>query len=245
MVLPELPLAVGDGAFVSSALLLGVCFAVPFVSGVLALVVLPEFAAAVGLFAGGSAAGLEAPAVSAFADFDLRLLAAVVFFSAVVFSPAGAAAVVVESALLLFFDLFSAVAVELSLFPASAVFVLDLLLLAAVSAAESVPAASVESAFFFDLPVAFEVFAAASVPVALESVFFFALVFLAVVELSPALAFGVAVDSLGSAAAFFFFFAFAFAAAVESVCAWSLDCLAAPACAGTPAAPTRSAKIAK
>lgn len=214
-----------------------------FDSGVLALVVFPEFVAAVGFVVVPATfvASLDsfafalfdfdllvsvplvsgAVVVSALGDaapvsvsvFDFFLLAAVVFFSATGVSPFGGVALAAGSATALFFDLLLVAGVALALSPAVV--------------------CPVSVLFFFDLLVLEEVAAAPdalvelSVPSALPApVFFFVVfVFLEVVDASPEAACGAVVVSVDSPAGFFFFFVLF--VAVESVCAWSEDCRAA------------------
>jgi hypothetical protein len=203
VVLPELPVAGGaDGGAPASVPLdepedwreLAVEFLVPLPeSFVRALVVLPEFARAVG-FVEFSEPEFEILPESFEVLFDLLLLAERVLFSAAAGeSPVGGVAVAAGSAAAAFLGLLVAVGVvltfSLAVFPPLSLFVPDFLreevaeeleLLLAVS----VPEASFESAFFLDLD------------------------FLAVVDASPELACDELDEAAESAAGFFFFFDF-------------------------------------
>lgn len=186
VVFPELAV-VGGAAGVGSELTLllgGAAFDLD--SGVLALVVLPEFAAAVGVFFVVSGAEAEVSAgFSVFVFFDFVVLAVPLVSPAAAASPLAGVALAAGSAAALFLVLlflvgvlvFPAVAVS----PASAVFVLDLLVPEDVSAAPE----------------------ALSVPVALESAFFLLRDFFDVVDASPE-ADCAAVASALSLAGFFF-----------------------------------------
>lgn len=203
VVLPELPVAGGaDGGAPASVLLdgledcreLAVEFLVPLPeSFVRTLVVLPEFAPAVG-FVEFPEVELEALPESFAVLFDLLLLAERDLFSpAAGESPVGGVAVAEGSAAAAFLGFLVAVgvvlAVSLAVFPPLSLFVpcflreevaeeLELL------ADASVPEASFESAFFLDLD------------------------FFAVVDVSPELACAELNESAESAAGFFFFFDF-------------------------------------
>ena len=140
-----------------------------------ALVVLPEFVAAVGSFVEFAVAELEALPESFDALFDFLLLADPVLPSpAAGVSPVGGVALAEGSAAALFFGLLVAVGVVFafspSVFPALSLLVLDLL-------REEVPEAP-------------ELLVVLSVPAAsFESVFFLVLVFFEVVEVSPDISF--------------------------------------------------------
>jgi hypothetical protein len=209
VVLPELPVAGGAVGGAASVVLeeLDDCRLLPAESVGRALVVLPEFAPAVG-FVEFSVAELDVLPGSLDVPFDFLLLAVPVLASpAAGVSPVGGVALAEGSAAALFFGLLVAVGVVLafspSVFPALSVLVLDLL---REEVAEE-PEALVE------LPVPAASF---------ESVFFLVLVFFEVVEVSPELACGAFVESVESVGVFFFFFF----AAVESLCDWSVDCWA-------------------
>jgi len=171
-------------------------------SFVRALVVLPEFAPAVG-FVEFPAAELEVLPESFDVLFDFLLLDVPVLLSpATGVSPVGGVALAEGSAAALFFGLLVAVGVVLA-FSSSvpALLVLDLLREEVVDAPEPL---------------------SVSVPVAawFESVFFLVLVFFVVVEVSPELVCVDFAESVESATGFFFFFA-----AVASLCDWSVDCV--------------------
>jgi hypothetical protein len=181
VVFPEFAV-VGGAAGVGSELapLLGAAFDLD--SGVLALVVLPEFAAAGGVFVSVAEAEVSA-GFSVFVFFDFVVLAEVAAASPLAGVALAAGSAAALFLLLLFFVgvlAFPAAVVS----PASAVFVLDLLV------PEDVPAA----------PLALVVL---SVPVALESAFFLLRDFFDVVDVSPE-ADCAAVASALSLAAFFF-----------------------------------------
>ena len=216
VVLPELPVAGGAVGGVAASLgleELDDCRAlpvdslvVPVRSFVRALVVLPEFAPAVG-FVELPAAEVEVVAGSFELVFDFLLLDVPVLLSpATGVSPVGGVALAEGSGAALFFGLLVAVAVVFALlpsaFPALSLLVLDLLLEEVAEAPELLAVLSVPAVWF-------------------ESVFFLALVFFEVVEVSPELASEDLVESVESAAGFFFFFF----AAVESLCDWSVDCV--------------------
>ena len=207
VVLPELPVAGGAVGGAASVVLeeLGDCCALAVESLGRALVVLPEFAPAVG-FVEFPVAALDVLPESFEVLFDFLLLAVPVLASPVAgVSPVGGVALAEGSAAALFFGLLIAVGVVLafspSVFPALSVLVLDLLR----EEVAEVPEPLVE------LPVSAASF---------ESVFFLVLVFFEVVEVSPELACGAFVESVESAGVFFSFFF----AAVESLCDWSVDC---------------------
>jgi hypothetical protein len=216
VVLPELPVAGGAVGVPASVvpeelddcLVLPVESFVPAVeSFVRALVVLPEFAPAVGSFVEFPDAELEVLPESLEVVFDFLFLAVLVLASPVVaVSPVGGVAVADGSAAALFFVLFVAVGVEFAFslagFPALSVFVLDLLREEVVEAPEPLVELSVPAAWF-------------------ESVFLLDLVFFGGVEASPELAGVEFAASKESAAGFFLFFF----AVVESLCDWSVDCV--------------------
>jgi hypothetical protein len=191
VVLPELPVAGGavSGVAASPAspeleewddgrALPVDSFVVPVRSFVRALVVLPEFAPAVG-FVELLAAELEVVAESVDVLFDFLLLAVPVLASpAAGVSPVGGVALAEGSAAALFFGLVVAVGVVFAVSP------------------------SVPARFVPDLLAALSAPAAAS----FESVFFLVLVFFGVVEASPELAAEDFAESVESAAGFFFFF---------------------------------------
>jgi hypothetical protein len=207
VVLPELPVAGGAVGAPASVVPeeLDDCRVFPVDSLVLALVVLPEFAPAVGSFVEFPDAELEVLPESLAVLFDFLLLAVPVLASpAVGVSPVGGVALAEGSAAALFFVLLVAVGVVLAFsplaLPAFSVLVLDL------------PREEVVEA-----PALVEL----SVPAGwFESVFLLDLVFFGVVEASPELACGEFAASEESAAGFFFFFF-----AVESPCDWSVDCV--------------------
>jgi hypothetical protein len=218
VVLPELPVAGGAVGGVAASLgleELDDCRVLPVESLVLpvgsfvrALVVLPEFAPAVG-FVELPAAEVEVVAGSFELVFDFLLLAVRVLLSpATGVSPVGGVALAEGSAAALFLGLLVVVGVVFALSPSAfealslLVLVLDLLLEEVVEAPE--------------LPAVLAVPA-----VWLESVFFLVLVFFEVVEVSPELACEDLVESVEPAAGVFFFFF----AAVESLCDWSVDCV--------------------
>ena len=188
---------------VESAVLRDESFVPAVDSFVRALVVLPEFAPAVGSFVEFPDAELEVVPESFAVLLDFRLL-----FVAVLASPAaepfpvGGVALAEGSAAALFLVLLVAVGVEFALSPAvPALSVLDLLREEVVEAPAlvelSVPAASFESVFFFVVLAFFEV-----------------------AEVSPEFACEELAESVESAAGFFFFFL-----VVESLCGWSVDCV--------------------
>ena len=216
VVLPELPVAGGavGGVAASPGLEeLDDCRVLPVESLVLpvgsfvrALVVLPEFAPAVG-FVELPAAEVEVVAGSFEVVFDFLLLAVPVLLSpATGVSPVGGVALAEGSAAELFFGLLVAVGVVFALSPSAfealSLLVLDLLREEVAEAPEPLAALSVPATSF-------------------ESVFFLVLVFFEVVEVSPELACEDLVESVEPAAGFFFFFF----AAVESLCDWSVDCV--------------------
>lgn len=188
MVFPELAV-VGGAAGVGSelTLLLG-CAVFDLDSGVLALVVLPEFAAAGGVFVSVAEAEVSA-GFSVFVFFDFLVLAEVLLVSpAAAVSPFAGVALAAESAAALFLVLlfFAGVLVfpAAVVSPASAVFVLDLLV------REDVPPA----------PLAL---VALSVPVALESAFFLLRDFFVVVDASPEVDCAAVASALSLAGLFF------------------------------------------
>jgi hypothetical protein len=203
VVLPELPVAGGaDGGAPASVPLdepedwreLAVEFLVPLPeSFVRALVVLPEFAPAVG-FVEFPEAELEALPESFEVLFDLLLLAERVLFSpSAGESPVGGVALAEGSAAAVFLGLLVAVGVVLAfspaVFPLLSLFVPGLLREEVAEELEllvdaSVPEGSFESAFFLDLD------------------------FFGVVDVSPELACAELDASAESAAGFFFFFDF-------------------------------------
>jgi hypothetical protein len=214
VVLPELPVAggaVGAPASVAPEEL-GDCRVLPVDSFeprddsfVLALVVLPEFAPAVGSFVEFPDAELDVLPESFDVLVDFLLLAVPVLLSpAAGVSPVGGVALVEGSAAALFFALVVAVGLVLAFSPpffALALLVLDLLRDEVAEAPEplvelSVPVASSESA-----------------------VFLLVLVFFELVEVSPELVCEDFAESVESAAGFFFFFV-----VVEPLCDWSVDC---------------------
>jgi hypothetical protein len=187
----------------------GGCAVLDLDSGVLALVVLPEFAAAGGVFVSVPEAEVSAGfAVFVFFDFDALAEVPLVSPAAAV-SPLGGVALAAGSAAALFLVLLFFVGVLVfpaaAVSPASADFVLDLLL------PEDAPAA----------PLALVVL---SVPVALESAFFLLRDFFEVVDVSPE-ADCAAVASALSLAGFFFLDLLA----VVLLCVWSPDCAASAA----------------
>jgi hypothetical protein len=205
VVLPELPVAGGAVGGAASAVLeeLDDCCALAVESFDRALVVLPEFAPAVG-FVEFPVAEMDGLPDSFEVLFDFRLLAVPVLASpAAGVSPVGGVALAEGSAAALFFGLFVAVGVVLAFSPSvfPALSVLDLLREEVAEAPEPLVELPVPAASF-------------------ESVFFLVLVFFEVVEVSPELACGAFVESVESAGVFFFFFF----AAVESLCDWSVDC---------------------
>jgi hypothetical protein len=203
VVLPELPVAggaVGGGGGATSVVLeeLDDRCALAVESLGRALVVLPEFAPAVG-FVEFPVAEVDVLPDSFEVLFDFLLPAVPVLASpAAGVSPVGGVALAEGSAAALFFVLLVAVGVVLafspSVFPALSVLVLDLLREEAAEAPEPLVELPVPAASF-------------------ESVFFLVLVFFEVVEVSPELACGAFVESVESVGVFFFF------AAVESLCA--------------------------
>jgi len=137
--------------------------------GVRALVVLPEFAPAVG-FAEFPDAEFEVLPESFDVRFDFLLLAVPVFASpAAGVSPVGGVALAEGSAAALFFVLLVAVGVVFAFSPALSLLVLDLLREEVAEAPEPLVVVSVPAVSF-------------------ESVFFVVLVFFAVVEVSPGFA---------------------------------------------------------
>jgi hypothetical protein len=218
VVLPELPVAGGavGGVAASPGLEeLDDCRVLPVESLVLpvgsfvrALVVLPEFAPAVG-FVELPAAEVEVVAGSFELVFDFLLLAVRVLLSpATGVSPVGGVALAEGSAAALFLGLLVVVGVVFALSPSAfealslLVLVLDLLLEEVVEAPELLAVLAVPAVW-------------------LESVFFLVLVFFEVVEVSPELACEDLVESVEPAAGVFFF---VFAAG-ESLCDWSVDCV--------------------
>ena len=222
VVLPELPVAGGAVGARASVLPEGLddCRALPVESDVLpdesfvppvdsfvrALVVLPEFAPAVGSFVEFPPAELEVLPESLEVLFDFRLLIVPVLASpAAGVSPVGGLAPAEGSAAALFFVLLVAVGVVFafspSVFPAFSVLVLDLLREEVAETPEALVDLSVPAAWS-------------------ESVFFFVLVFFEVAEVSPEFACGELAESVESAAGFFFVFF-----VVESLCDWSVDCV--------------------
>ena len=166
VVSPELPVAGGMAGAPASVVPeeLDDCHVVD--SLVRALVVLPEFAPAVGSFVEFPDAELEVLPESLDVPFDFLLLAVLVLVSpADGVSPVGGVALAEGSAAAFFLVLLVAVGVAFafspSVFPAFSVLVLDLLREEVAEAPEplvelSVPAAWFESVFFLDL-VIFEV----------------------------------------------------------------------------------------
>ena len=216
VVLPELPVAGGAVGGAASVVLeeLDDCPVLPAESFGRALVVLPEFAPAVG-FVEFPVAELDVLPESLDEVFDFLSLALPVLPSpAAGESPVGGVALAEGSAAELFFGLLVAVGVVFafspSVFPALSVLVLDLLREEVAEAPEPLVVLPVPAASF-------------------ESVFFLVLVFFEVVEVSPELACGGFADSVESAAGFFLFFFFA---ALESLCGWSVAC--ADACEAVP-----------
>jgi hypothetical protein len=215
VVLPELPVAGGAVGAPASVVpeelddcrVLPVESFVPVVDSLVrALVVLPEFAPAVGSFVEFPDAELEVLPESLDVLFDFRLLAVPVLASpAVGVSPVGGVALAEGSAAALFLVLLVAVGVEFafspSVFAAFSVLVLDFPREEVAEAPEPLVELSVPAAWF-------------------ESVFLLDLVFFGVVEVSPELACVEFAASEESAAGFFFFFV-----VVESLCDWSVDCV--------------------
>jgi hypothetical protein len=206
VVLPELPVAGGAVGGAVSVVLeeLDDCCALAVESFGRALVVLPEFAPAVG-FVEFPVVELDVLPESFEVFFDFLLPVVPVLASpAVGVSPVGGVALAEGSAAALFFDLLVAVGVVLafspSVFPALSVLVLDLLREEVAEALEALVELSLPEASF-------------------ESVFFLVLFFFEVVEVSPELACGAFVESVESEAGFFFFFV-----VVESFCDWSVAC---------------------
>jgi hypothetical protein len=201
-----------------------------FVSGVRALVVFPEFAAAGGVFE-SALAPVAAESPAALFDFDFRLLAVVPSdVDAAGASPVGGVALAEGSAAALFLvRLFFSGAVLALVSPA--------VLSAVLSAAEVSPAAVFDLLLFFLVLVAeSDAAVEASALWSSAGAFFLVVFFLVVFEaLSED-----AVESVASAAGFFFFF---FVVVVESLCVWSADCPAPAAGAGiaNPANPTSTA----
>ncbi len=203
VVLPELPVAGGAEGAPASVLPeeLDVCRAVD--SLVRALLVLPEFAPAVGSFVEFPDAELEELPESLDVLLDFRLLAVLVLVSPTAgVSPVGGVALAEGSPAALFLVLLVAVGAVFAFSPlallALSVLVLDLLLEEVVEA--------------------WEALAEPSVPAA--SVFLLDLVFFEVVEASPELACVELAASEESDAGFFFFFF-----TVESLCDWSVGCV--------------------
>jgi hypothetical protein len=203
VVFPEFAV-VGGAAGVGSELTVG-CAAFDLDSGVLALVVLPEFAAAGGVFASVPEAEVSAGfSVFVFFDFDVlaEVLVEVPLVSPAAASPPAGVALAAGSAAALFLVLLFFAGVlafaDAVVSPASAAFVLDLLL------REDVPAA----------PLALVVL---SVPVALVSAFFLLRDFFEVVDVSPDADCVPVVASALSLAGFFFFDL----VAVVLLCVWS------------------------
>ena len=173
--------------------------------GVRALVVLPEFAPAVG-FVAFPVAELDVLPESFDEVLDFLLLALPVLPSPAAGEfPIGGVALAEGSAAALFFGLLVAVGVVFafspSVFPALSVLVLDLLREEVAEAPEPLVELLVPATSF-------------------ESVFFLVLVFFEVVEVSPELACGGFAESVESTAGFFFFFF----VVVESLCDWSVAC---------------------
>ena len=220
--LPELPVAGGAVGAPASVVLeeLDDCRVLPvesFVpavdsavlpdeSLVRALVVLPEFAPAVGSFVEFPVAKLAVLPDSLDVLFDFRLLVVLALVSPTAgVSPVGGVALAEGSAAALFLVLLVAVGAAFAFSPlvllALSVLVLDLLPEVVLEAPEPLVALSVPAGWF-------------------ESVFLLDLVFFGTVEASPELAFVEFAVSEESAAGFFFFFF-----AVESLCDWSVDCV--------------------
>jgi hypothetical protein len=234
VVLPELPVVDGaEGAAPAASVLLDEpddCRVLGVESLALlpesfgrALVVLPEFAPAVG-FDEFPGALLEVLPESFEAFFDFLLLAVEVLFSSTAGeSLVGGVALAEGSAAAAFFGLLVAAGVVSAFSPAA------------------VPALSVLAPDFFrdevaDVP---EALAAMSVPDEFESVFFLGLVFFGVVAVSPELDSDDLAESVESAAGLFFVFFFV---AVESLCDWAVDCADGPEASPgeTPARPKAS-----
>jgi hypothetical protein len=178
----------------------------PDESLVRALVVLPEFAPAVGSFVEFPVAKLAVLPDSLDVLFDFRLLVVLALVSPTAgVSPVGGVALAEGSAAALFLVLLVAVGAAFAFSPlvllALSVLVLDLLPEVVLEAPEPLVALSVPAGWF-------------------ESVFLLDLVFFGTVEASPELAFVEFAVSEESAAGFFFFFF-----AVESLCDWSVDCV--------------------
>jgi len=176
----------------------------PDESLVRALVVLPEFAPAVGSFVEFAVAELAALPDSLDVLFDFRLLVVLALVSpAAGVSPVGGVAE--GSAAALFLVLLVAVGAAFAfsplVLPALSILVLDLLPEVVLEAPEPLVELSVPAGWF-------------------ESVFLVELVFFGTVEASPELAFVEFAVSEESVAGFFFFFF-----AVESLCDWSVDCV--------------------
>jgi hypothetical protein len=222
VVLPELPVAGGavGGAPASVVLEELDCLVLPVESVALAdesffprvdsfvraLVVLPEFAPAVGLFVELPADELEVAPESFVAVFDFLLLAVPALASpAAGVSPVGGVTLAEGSAAALFFGLLVAVGVVFAfspaVFPTLSLLALDLLREEVAEAPEPLVELAAPAASF-------------------ESVFFLVLVFLEVVDASSELACGDLAESADSATGFFFFFA-----GVEALCDWSVDCV--------------------
>jgi hypothetical protein len=225
VVLPELPVVDGaEGAAPAASVLLDEpddCRVLGVESR--ALVVLPEFAPAVG-FDEFPGAVLEVLPESFEAFFDFLLLAVEVLFSSTAGeSLVGGVALAEGSAAAAFFGLLVAAGVVSAFSPAA------------------VPALSVLAPDFFrdevaDVP---EALAAMSVADEFESVFFLGLVFFGVVAVSPELDSDDLAESVESAAGLFFVFFFV---AVESLCDWAFDCADGPEASPgeTPARPKAS-----
>jgi hypothetical protein len=178
----------------------------PDESLVRALVVLPEFAPAVGSFVEFAVAELAVLLDSLDALFDFRLLVVLALVSpAAGVSPVGGVALAEGSAAALFLVLLVAIGAAFAFSPlvllALLVLVLDLLREEVVEAPEPLVVLSVPAGWF-------------------ESVFLLDLVFFGTVEASPGLVFAEFAVSEESAAGFFFFFF-----AVESLCDGSFDCV--------------------
>jgi hypothetical protein len=209
VVLPELPVAGGAVGAPASVVpeeldvLPDESFVPAVDSLVRALVVLPEFAPAVGSFVEFPDAELEVLPESLDVLLDFRLLAVLVLVSpAAGASPVGGVALAEGSAAALFLVLLVAVGAVFAFSPlallALSVLVLDLLREEVVEVPEPLAELSVPAV----------------------SVFLLDLVFFEVVEASPELAWVEFAAPEESAAGFFFFFV-----VVESLCDWSVDCV--------------------
>ena len=205
VLLPELPVAGGALGVPASVAPeeLDDCRAVDSLAG--ALVLLPEFAPAVGSFVEFPDAELELLPESFEVLFDFRLLVVPVLASPDAgLSPVGGVALAEGSAAALFLVLLVVVGVVLAFslaVPMVSLLVFDLLREEVAEAPEPLVVLPVPAVWF-------------------ESVFFFVLVFFAVAEVSSEFACEELAESVESAAGFFFFFF-----VVGLLCDWSVDCV--------------------